>query len=301
MGVTTSRLATVLRAARPRFLTLAALSVLIGIGVAVRGGAPTPPAESLAILCAALLAHASVNLLNEYHDFRSGLDLLTARTPYSGGSGALPSDPQSAAAVLVSGYLCLALCILIGLWFIAIRGSALLPLGALGVLLVLAYTPRLARFPLPCLLAPGLGFGTVMVTGTAFVLTGRYDASAIAASLPPMFLAMELLLANQFPDVEADRQVGRRNVPIVLGRRRSALVLAVVVALAFCVVPLAVLARILPAATLLAFLPAPLALLVVRRFRVHADDLPALRPWLGRNVAIIHLTLLLFAVGLLVG
>jgi 1,4-dihydroxy-2-naphthoate polyprenyltransferase len=139
------------------------------------------------------------------------------------------------------------------------------------------------------------------VLGTAFVLTGRYPLPALLASLPPMFLASELLLVNQFPDVEADRQVGRRHLPIVLGRRRSALVFAALIVATFAVFPLGVLAQILPVQALLGLLPAPLGLVVARKVYVHADDLPGLTRWLGVNVAMIHATLLLFAIGLLLG
>jgi len=257
--------------------------------------------ECLLILCGALFAHLSVNLLNEYDDFRSGLDALTVRTPFSGGSGSLPSNPHAAAPARAAGLLCLAATALIGLYFVFEKGLGLLPLGLVGVLLVVVYTPRVTRWPLLCLLAPGLGFGPLMVLGTAFVLTGHYSWPAIAASLPPMFLASELLLVNQFPDVDPDRHVGRRHLPIVLGRRRSALVFAALIVATFAVPPAAVAAGLLPRLTLLGLLPLPLALLVARRVYVHADDLPRLIRWLGINVAMIHATLLLFALGLLLG
>jgi len=197
--------------------------------------------------------------------------------------------------------LCLAVTVSIGLYFVFAKGLALLPLGLVGVLLVVAYTPRVTRWPMLCLLAPGLGFGPLMVLGTAFVLTGHYSWSATAASLPPMFLASELLLVNQFPDVDPDRQVGRRTLPIVLGRRGSALVFAALIVATFALPPAAVTAGLLPRLTLLALLPLPLALLVARRVYVHADDPARLTRWLGINVAMIHATLLLFALGLLLG
>jgi 1,4-dihydroxy-2-naphthoate polyprenyltransferase len=291
--------ASVFRAARPNFLTLTPLSVLIGIGAALRSGSHVAVSECLLILCGALLAHLSVNLLNEYDDFRSGLDMLTARTPFSGGSGSLPAHPQAAAATRTAGFLCLFLSALIGVYFVSEKGLALLPLGLVGVLLVVAYTPRLTHWPLLCLLAPGLGFGPLMVMGTAFVLSGQYSLPAAVASLPPLFLVSELLLVNQFPDVEPDRRVGRRHLPIVLGRRRSALVFAALIVCAFAVLPAAVVSGTLPRLTLLGLIPAPVALVVARQVFIHADDLPRLTRWLGINVAMIHATLLLFGLGLL--
>ena len=291
----------VLRAARPNFLTLTPVCVLIGIGVAVQMGMRVSVAECLLVLCGALAAHLSVNLLNEYDDFRSGLDALTVRTPFSGGSGTLPAHPQAAMAVRAAGLFCLAVTAAIGLYFVHERGVALLPLGLAGLLLVVAYTPRVTRQPLLCLLAPGLGFGPLMVMGTAFVLTGRYSWEAVAASLPPMFLVSELLLLNQFPDIDADRQVGRRHLPIVLGRRRSAAVFGVLVIAAFAAIGTGVTLGSLPRLALLGLLPLPLGLYLARQAYVQAENLPRLIPQMGLNVLMIHITLVLFAVGLLLG
>lgn len=293
--------APILRAARPNFLTLTPLSVLIGIGAALHVGVEISAMDCVLVMVGALLAHASVNLLNEYHDFVSGLDAITQRTPFSGGSGSLPSHPEAAAATRLFGLLCLAMTGVIGLYFVYERGLALLPLGFTGLLLVVAYTPLVTRSPLLCLLAPGLGFGPLMVVGSAFALSGHYSWIAVAASLPPLFLVSGLLLLNQFPDVEADRQVGRRHLPIVLGRRRSAVLFAALVVAAFAAVLVSVLAGILPTLALLGLLPLPMALSLLRRVRRHADDIPALVPDLGLNVAMIHAVLLLLAVSLLFG
>lgn len=61
-----------------------------------------------------------------------------------------------------------------------------------------------------------------MVMGTHFVLTGGYTWTAFIASLVPGFLVSDLLLLNQFPDVEADKTVGRNHLPIVMGRKSVA-------------------------------------------------------------------------------
>jgi 1,4-dihydroxy-2-naphthoate polyprenyltransferase len=291
----------VLRAARPNFLTLTPICVLIGIGVAVQMGIRVSVAECLLVLCGALAAHLSVNLLNEYDDFRSGLDTLTVRTPFSGGSGSLPAHPQAAAAVRAAGLFCLVATAAIGLYFVHARGVALLPLGLAGLVLVAAYTPRVTRQPLLCLLAPGLGFGPLMVMGTAFVLTGRYSWNAALASLPPLFLVSELLLLNQFPDIDADRQVGRRHLPIVLGRRRSAAVFGVLVIAAFAAAGIGVAIEGLPRLALLGLLPLPLGLFLARQVYAQGENLPRLIPYMALNVVMIHVALVLFALGLLLG
>jgi 1,4-dihydroxy-2-naphthoate octaprenyltransferase len=108
----------------------------------------------------------------------------------------------------------LALTLAIGVHFLWLRGWAMLPLGVGGLLLVLSYSPWLNRSAFMCLIAPGLGFGPVMVLGTELALSGQISRAGVWASLLPFYLVNNLLLLNQFPDLQADRQAGRRHFPI---------------------------------------------------------------------------------------
>jgi 1,4-dihydroxy-2-naphthoate polyprenyltransferase len=299
--MTRAILGTVLRAARPKFLTLTPVCVFLGIAAATRSAEHVGIDSALLVLFAALLAHVSVNLLNEYHDFRSGLDGSTVRTPFSGGSGSLPAHPEAAGAVRLSGSVALVATVAIGLYFVSVKGWALLPLGILGALLVAAYTPLITHRPWLCLMAPGLGFGPVMVAGSAFVLAGHYTWTAVVASVPPLFLVSELLLINQFPDIGADAQVGRRHLPIVIGRRRSAYLFAVLIAAAYAAIVLGVLAGALPRLALLGVLTIPAGILLIVRVPGYCEDTKRLIPLMGINIAVIHATLLLLAIGVLLG
>lgn len=295
-----SALRPVIGAVRPNFMVLTPLCVLLGVAVAITDAGAVDPGLALLALLGGLFAHAAVNLLNEYDDFRSGLDSITVRTPFSGGSGALPAHPEAAPVALAAGLATLAGTALVGLYFVYVRGWAIAPLGLLGLVIVVAYTPWVTRQPLLCLLAPGLGFGPLMVMGTAFVLTGRYSSTAAWASLAPLCLVSELLLINQFPDVEADRQVGRRHLPITLGRRACAKIYAALLLGAYVAIGASIVIGGLPATAALGLLPLPAALYLARGALQHAEDLPRLLPLLGLNVAVILGTILLYAVGLLI-
>lgn len=56
-----------------------------------------------------------------------------------------------------------------------------------------------------------------MVNGTTWLLTGHFPASAQVVSWLVFFLVNGLLLLNQLPDIEADRAVGRKHIPVLLG------------------------------------------------------------------------------------
>ncbi|MDK9556118.1 prenyltransferase [Marinobacter sp. M216] len=290
--------AAVIRASRPNFLILAPLCAGLGIAVAWRQGEPESLVDTLLVLLGAVLAHAAVNLFNEYEDFLSGLDRITRRTPFSGGSGALPRHPSAANKVLAAALATLGLVITIGLYFLWLRGMSMLLVGVVGVLLILTYTRWLTRSPLLCLLAPGLGFGPVMVLGALIALGARIDATGILVSLISLFLASELLLINQIPDAEADRTVGRRHLVVTRGRAAAARLVPVLLVANYLAIVLGLLAGWLPPITGFALLTAPLAFWVSRHL-AHALDQPdRLNAVLGANVATLLATLALLVIGL---
>ncbi|WP_297796408.1 prenyltransferase [uncultured Marinobacter sp.] len=288
----------VLRASRPNFLVLAPLCVALGIVLTWRQMAVLDGMHVLLVLVGALLAHAAVNLLNEYQDFRSGLDLATTRTPFSGGSGALPDRPEAAPKVLVAALVTMAAMAAIGLYFLWLRGLPMLLLGVGGLVLIIGYTQWITRSPWLCLLAPGLGFGPVMIWGTQVALGGQPDASAALVAVMVMLWVIELLLINQIPDVAADRQAGRRHLPIVLGLKVAAAVVAVLLLGSYLLLATALLVGALPVASGLAMFTLPAALWVAWRLPHALDDNSKLSPVLGVNVAALLTTLALLGVGL---
>jgi 1,4-dihydroxy-2-naphthoate octaprenyltransferase len=283
------------------FLILPFACVALGLGTAVWTSGQVDILYLVLALVGGICAHISVNAFNEYFDFRSGLDFRTQRTPFSGGSGTLTERPELARQALYTALVAFTITGLIGLYFLRIWGLALLPLGLLGLLVVFAYTPWFSRSPTLCLIAPGLGFGTLMVMGTDFVLTGEYSWAAFWASLVPFFLVSDLLLLNQFPDVEADQSVGRRHFPIVIGRQSSSIIYGLFLLMAFLSIILGVVLGYLPPASLIGLLALLIAVPTFTGVYRHANELEKLIPYLGRNVLINILTPVLVAVGLFLG
>jgi 1,4-dihydroxy-2-naphthoate octaprenyltransferase len=290
---------------RPSFLLLTPVCVLLGIAVAYASGVPVDWTACAIAMIGAVAAHVSVNALNEYEDFRSGLDLRTARTPFSGGSGTLVANPTLAEAARLIGLGALMLTALCGLILVWRVDWGLLPIGVSGLLLVYFYTSKINRNRWLCLIAPGLGFGPLIVVGTHFAITGTWSASAVLASLVPFFLVSNLLLLNQFPDVEADRSVGRDNLPVALGLQRSLGVYGLFAILAFASLGFGVAARLLPPPVLIAIVTFPVAVSVYRgvnrTIRAGGPYAAPLVPSMALNVVLTLLTPTLLSVGLLLG
>lgn len=282
------------------FLILPPACVVLGAATAFWAGIEINFLYLILAFTGAVTAHISVNAFNEYHDFKSGLDFNTRRTPFSGGSGTLPQRPEKAHYALVTGLITLSITIFVGTYFLYLRGVWLLPVGLMGIVNIVAYTSWFTRIPLICLIAPGLGFGPLMVMGTHFVLTGSYSWTAFISSLVPFFLVSDLLLLNQFPDVDADRAVGRKHLPITIGKRASVKVYALFLAGAYVSIIIGCLAGMLPLESLMALVTIVLGINIIRGAVRHADNISGLTTYMGQNVTLNILTPLLLALSLFI-
>lgn len=284
---------------RPNFLLLTVACVSVGVGTALLCGGKNINGWYLVVaVFGAVVAHAAVDILNNYQDYISGLDNKTTRTPFSGGSGNLPAKLLPPRGVLIFGIITLLVTVGIGLYFLYVRGMGLLLVGVPGVALIVFYTQYITRMPWLCLFAPGIGFGPCMVLGIHYVLTGSYSWTALVASVVPLLLVSNLLLLNQFPDAGPDKEVGRCHLPILFGLQKSARIYCAIMFASYVWIVLAVVLKLLPVAALVALLVAPLAWVTGVRVLVNAEDIPALVPVLGMNVAVTLATPVLLALGL---
>jgi len=151
------------------------------------------------------------------------------------------------------------------------------------------------------LIAPGLGFGTFMVMGTDYVLSGSYSWPAFMASLIPFFLVSNLLLLNQFPDAEVDREVGRKHYPILIGKVRSTRIYLAFLILPFVTILLGVGFGLFPLSGLLGLLGLVLVVPIYRGVIAHAENTEGLIPVLVQNVLVNLVTPFLLGIGLMIG
>jgi len=245
-----------------------------------------------------LLAHISVDVLNEYFDYRSGVDQVTVRTPFSGGSGALPAGLVSPRQALWLGLSTLVVIILIGIYFIIVSGWLLLPLLLVAVACILLYTPFILKMGWPEW-APGLGMGFLPVLGAYFVQTGAYNWPVIVAAVPSGILVHNLLLINEFPDIEADKVGGRRTLPIVSAKIASKFYSALTVVVYLWIIG-GVIAGVMPVFSLIALLTLPFAIKAIRG-ALKYQDMSRLVPAMANNVRVVLLTQLLLGIGYILG
>ncbi len=295
------KLKTVVQSMRFPFLVLTPVCIFLGVSTVIANQTNISLLSLVLALLGALLAHISVNTLNEYFDFKSGLDLITIRTKFSGGSGALPQNPEMLSTVLTVGIASLIATVMIGFFFIWKYGMGIIPIGIAGLILIVTYTKWINKYPFLCLVAPGIGFGFLIVAGTQFVLEGEYALLPWLVAVIPFFLVNNLLLLNQYPDIKADTNVGRNHFPIAYGVNFSNMVYGLFTLATILAIVIYVLTSYLPIFSLIALLPMPLAFFSLYGAIKYKTTIGSHPQYLGANVAVTILTPLLLGISIIIG
>lgn len=279
---------------RPQFLLLSAVLAFLGTAVAWHDGSFNFAYAILAFI-GLLMTHISVNTLNDYFDYKSGVDLVAKRTPFSGGSGILPAHLLTGPQVFWLGIGSFLVATAIGAYFITITNWILLPLLLVAGFCVLLYNPVILKTWWPEW-APGLGLGVLPVMGLYFAQTAQYTWAALVAAVPSGFLVHNLLLLNEFPDVDADKTDNRKTLPITMGPRGAGIVYSAVTIAVYVWIVAWVIAGKMPVFALLGLLTLPFAFKAIRG-ALNSQELSRLVPAMAANVMVVLLTQLFIGIG----
>ena len=284
---------------RPQFLTLAAALVVHGSALAAWHGS-VHILHSILAAIALILMQASVNVLNDWHDWtRSGIDKQTVQTPFSGGSGLMPKGVITPSNALALGIGTLVVGVAIGLYLVWASGLPLLWIGLAGAVSVVLYTPFFTRIGLGELVA-GLGLGTLPIVGTYYLLTGHFNVVTWVSGIPAGLLTYNLLLLNEFPDAEADTAGGRHHMVVLLGKQRARWLYTAVEAGAFVAIAAGVITRILTPWALIGMLAAIPAAKAISIMLKDYDSFEKTIPAQGANVQAVLGINIFMAVGYMI-
>lgn len=288
-----------IRELRAPFLLLPVIFVPVGILMAWSQGSFNPLYAALTIVGAVSL-HASVNVLNDYFDFASGIDLVTTPTPFSGGSTILPSKLLTPRSVLSGGLLFLALGTIVGAYFIIqfAFDTVILAITGVAVVTILAYSSYLSKWGVGELLT-GLNFGPLLILGTYYVQTRSLAAQPVIVGTVLGMMTAGILYINEFPDVNADKSMGRRDLVVRWGERVASSRFKVLLAGAYFVLILGVASgRVTPLA-LMGLLTIPKARTAARILDNTQGKAPEIIPGMAAMVMTTLFTGILLAVAYL--
>ncbi|GAB1233262.1 prenyltransferase [Ferrigenium sp. UT5] len=287
-------------ATRPAFLTASLMAFLIGLATAWHDGEDLEALLALVTFLFALLAHAGVNVLNDYYDALNGTDAQNTERifPFTGGSRFIQNGVLTMAQTRNFGFALMAGVAAAGVWLMARTDAQLMYVGLAGLFVGWAYSAPPFRLNSRgwgelCVAA---GFLAITV-GADFVQRKGFDAAPFIAGLSYALLVTNLLYINQFPDRAADRAAGKLHWVARLEVSKARWGYALIVALAYVWLVVSVLLGWLPGLALLALFALPLSIKAARELLHHAAQPQQLANAIKLTIAamLVHGTLLLLA------
>ncbi len=253
------------RATRAYSFPASVVPVLLGAALAAAGyaGPRAFHAAPFALtLLGALLAHFGANVLNDYFDYKLGVD-----TRPEHGSGVLTGGLLTARQVLTFGLLLMAGAALCGLALLPGHAEVIVPLALLGLGCAVLYPALLKRYGLGDLLII-LAFGVGLTVGAYGVqevsLSSQQWARVGLVSLPVCLLVDAILHANNLRDRADDRAAGVRTLATLLSPSGGLRLQQFLVFGPVALTALGVLLRLLPFWSLATLLALPVLLAAYR-------------------------------------
>jgi 1,4-dihydroxy-2-naphthoate octaprenyltransferase len=151
-----------LRVIRVRFLLASVIAVSVGLAIHWNQNQSIEPLSAALTFAGVMALHASVDLLNDYWDFKRGIDTTTKRTKMSGGTGVLPEGLLKPSSVYRAGIAFLIIGGLIGTYFVIINGIIIAVILAFAILSIYFYSTKIVD--------SGLAEFFVAVKGLALIL-----------------------------------------------------------------------------------------------------------------------------------
>lgn len=244
-----------------------------------------------------LSLHASVDLLNDYWDYRRGIDKITKRTKYSGGTGVLPEKLLNPKMVYIIGIVFLAIGALLGIYFVAVRGITIAIILGFAILAIYFYSTKIVNL--------GLGEvfvmikGTMIVLGSFYVQVGFIEPAAIYVGVIVGMLSASVLLVNSFPDYEADRRSGRRTLVILLGKQKAAKIIFLPIIAPYVFIIVGIFLGYTKPLSLICLVSLPYVYKIIKNIGKH-ENLDKFVPAMAATVMYARITGILLAISLLV-
>lgn len=239
--------------------------------------------------------HASVDLLNDYWDYKRGIDTQTQRTKMSGGTGVLPEGLLEPRQVYRAGIGFLIIGTLIGSYFVIVDGIIIGILLAFAVLSIYFYSTKIVDSGLAEIFVTIKG--TVIVLGTYFIQTSEITTTSILGGIFVGILSSLVLFITSFPDYDADKSKGRKTLVIFLGKQKASSIFWIFPIVSYLILFFGVTYEIFPMYVLLAFAAIPLIIKSGLILRKNFDNIQELVPAMSSTITFSRVTGALFVIG----
>jgi len=287
-----------LRVIRVRFLLASVIAVSVGLAITWWHTSSITVFDAILTMCGVLALHASVDLLNDYWDFKRGIDTATNRSKMSGGSGVLPEGLLKPTQVYAAGIAFLIIGTIIGIYFVATDGIIIGIILAFAVISIYIYSTKIIDWGLAEVFVASKG--SMIVMGTYFVQTSQITEQSVLGGIVMGVLSALVLFITSFPDHDADKAKGRNTLVISLGVQTACSILWIFPAIAYGITIIALVFEIFQIFSLIIIATIPLIIKSGQKLKQNYDELTNLIPVMSSTLHFSRITCVLLVVGFLV-
>ena len=287
------------RVIRVRFLLASVIAVSVGLALNWWQHNSLEPFDAILTFAGVMALHASVDLLNDFWDFKRGIDTNTKRTKMSGGTGVLPEGLLKPSTVYRAGILFLIIGSLIGSYFVITDGITIAIILGFAILSIYFYSTKIVD--------SGLGEffvavkGSMIVIGTFFIQSGAITLESILAGIFVGSLSSLVLFIASFPDHDADKSKGRKTLVISVGKQKAAKLFWIFPLVSYGSILVGISLELFPLVSLISFLSLPLMIKSGSGLQKNYNSIDSLVPFMSSTLMFSRITGALFVVSLLIG
>jgi len=288
-----------LRVIRVRFLLASVIAVSLGLALNWWQNFSIDPLDAILIFAGVMALHASVDLLNDYWDFKRGIDTKTKRTKMSGGTGVLPEGLLKPSSVYRAGIAFLIIGSVIGGYFVITDGIIVGIILGFAIISIYFYSTKIVD--------SGLGEffvavkGSMIVIGAYYIQSGQITIESILGGIVVGVLSSLVLFIASFPDHDADKSQGRKSLVISVGKEKAAKLFWIFPLLSYCAIIIGVSTNLFPLVSLITLLTIPLMIKSGLGLRKNFDSIESLVPFMSSTLMFSRITGTLFVVSFLIG
>ena len=287
-----------LRVIRVRFLLASVIAVLVGLALNWSQNSTLDYFHAVLTFAGVLALHASVDLLNDYWDFKRGIDTKTTRTKMSGGTGVLPEGLLKPSTVYRAGVMFLIIGSLIGSYFVITYGILIAIILGFAILSIYFYSTKIVD--------SGLGEffvgvkGSMIVIGAFYIQSGQVNIESILAGIVVGTLSSLVLFIASFPDHDADKSKGRKTLVIVVGKEKASKLFWIFPLFAYSIILIGISLNLFPILSLICLLSLPLMIKSGLGLQKNYNSVNDLVPFMSSSLKFSRITGILFVLSFLI-
>jgi len=283
------------RVIRIRFLLASVVAVSVGLALSWWHGVQIDIWYAIMTMAGVIALHSSVDLLNDYWDYKRGIDTQTQRTKMSGGTGVLPEGLLEPTQVYRAGIIFLIIGGLIGSYFVITDGIIIGLILAFAVLSIYFYSTKIVDSGLAEVFVTVKG--TMIVLGTYFIQTSEINFASIIAGIFVGVLSSLVLFITSFPDYDADKAKGRKTLVIFLGKQKATTMFWIFPLIAYSVLISGIIYEIFPLYCIISLGAVPLIIKAGLSLKQNFDNIQELVPAMSSTITFSRITGTLFIIG----